>query len=72
MLAIKLGSFVVQDPSWGGVGTLPVPKGPDARTLPVRRRGARETALGVPVDGGTVLSLSLFGLVKIDWTKEAP
>ncbi len=72
MLAIRLGSYVVQDPSWGGVCTLPVPSVPDVTARFVHRIGAAETALDVPSDGVTVLSLSLFGLVKIDWTKGTP
>jgi len=72
MLAIKLGSFVAQDPSWGGAGTLPVPTRPGARTRFAHSLGPSESAFDVPTGGVSVLSLSLFGLVKIDWRKGTP
>ncbi len=72
MLAIRLGSLAVQDPPWGSVGALPIPAGPKPTMRLAQGRGVPETALGVSSHGGPVLSLTLFGLVKIDWWKEAP
>lgn len=72
MLAIRFGSLAVQDPPWGRAGALPISTEPQPTTRLAQGRGAPETALGGSSDGGPVLSLTLFGLVKIDWWKEAP
>jgi hypothetical protein len=68
MLTITLGSAVLQDPSWGGPGVLPVPGGPVRRVHSAGRHGVREggRAQGEVV---SVLSLRLLGLVEITQTK---
>ncbi len=69
MLTITLGSVVVQDPSWGGVGILPVPRTAQSRSRRPRYRGPREAK--VPGDGTaiSVLSVRCFGLVEITHTR---
>ena len=69
MLTIAVGSLAVQDPSWGGVNTLPVPVGPRGKAQRVRYRSACEGRLDMPSEGAGGLSLSLLGLVEIRVTK---
>jgi hypothetical protein len=67
MLTIALGSAVLQDPSWGGSGVLPVPGGPIERVRGTRPHSVRGGhAQGEVV---SVLSLRLLGLVEITQTK---
>jgi hypothetical protein len=68
MLTITLGSTVLQDPSWGGSGILPVSRGAVGRVHSAGYHGVREgsRAQGEVV---SVLSLRLLGLVEITQTK---
>ena len=68
MLTITLGSVALQDPSWGGPGVLPVPRGPAGRVHSARYHSGRE---GGPAQGEavSVLSLRVLGLVEITQTK---
>lgn len=68
MLTITLGSVALQDPSWGGPGTLAVPRGPDGRVRRARCHGIRD-GYSAQGDGVSVLSLRLLGLVEITQTK---
>lgn len=70
MVTIMVGSLVVQDPSWGGPGALPVPVGPWAKARRGRRRRAQhEGVREAQTEGAPHLSLSLFGLVEISMTR---
>ena len=71
MLTITLGSAALQDPSWGGPGTLAVPRGPDGRVRNTRHRSVREGG-STQRDAVSVLSLRLLGLVEITQTKTSP
>ena len=68
MVTITLGSFVVQDPSWGGPGVVPVPRGPAVR---VNAAGQDRILERDPAerDAVSVLSMRLLGLVEITQTK---
>jgi hypothetical protein len=68
MLTVRLGSVALQDPSWGGPGTLTVPRGPEGRVRSVRCRGVRD-GHSAQRDEVSVLSLRLFGLVEITQTR---
>ncbi len=68
MLTITLGSVALQDPSWGGPGVLPVPRGLDGRVRSVRCHGVRD-GYSAQGDEVSVLSLRLLGLVEITQTK---
>ena len=68
MLTITLGGIALQDPSWGGPRTLPVPSGPDGRVRNSRHRSVREGG-SAQRDAVSVLSLRLLGLIEITQTK---
>lgn len=71
MLTITLGSLTGHDPSWGGSGVVPVPKGVVDRLQRAHRRRAYEARVPEEEDAVCVLSLCLLGLVEITQTKRA-
>jgi hypothetical protein len=68
MVTITLGSVALQDPSWGGPGVLPVPRGAVGRIHGARYHSVREGDRA-PGEVVSVLSLRLLGLVEITQTK---
>ena len=69
MLSITVGSVALQDPSWGGPGTLAVPRGPDGGSERARRPHGIRDGCSAQGDGVSVLSLRLLGLIEITQTK---